>query len=169
MTVQATYEGQTEAKTYDFTVKAKEVVNPDPGEGEGGDTPAEPTTVAMNIFANEGVLNGTSISWTSGDITFTNVKGGTAIRTEDGNHYRVYSGSQVVISTASGKITKVVVTAASDSKYKTPWKASMEAAGYTVTVNGSTYTIEIPDGAEEITFKATAQMRLSKIDVTYVG
>ena len=135
-----------------------------------GSQPSEPVekTETMNIFGTTGTLNGgESISWTSGDITLTNKKGGTAIRTSDSDHYRVYAGSTVTVSTSSGKITKLVITCASSS-YATVMQTSLNNNGYSATVSGSVVTVDISTApVEEITFTASAQTRLSKIVVTY--
>lgn len=134
------------------------------GESEG--TAVEPTTVTMDIFGTTGVLasgNG-SISWTSGGVTFTNVKGSTAIRTTDSNHYRVYANSTVKIA-ATG-MSQVTITCVSG--YVDEFEAALTAAGYSYTTSGLTITITL-SGVDEISFKPTAQARLSQISVTYQG
>ena len=132
----------------------------------GGAT--ESNEITLSVYGNTGTKanDGSSISWTSGDVTVTNVKGSTAIRTSDNDHYRVYANSTVAISANGGKITKVVITCTSSS-YATVMKTSATNAGYEVTVSGSVVTITV-DNAESITFKASAQTRMSKVEVTYV-
>jgi len=127
---------------------------------------AEPTTVEMNIYGTTGTLasDSSSISWTStdGNVTFTNVKGGTAIRTSDSTHYRVYANSTVKIA-ATG-MTQVTITCVSG--YTDEFEAALTTAGYTYTTSGLVITITL-DGVDEISFKPTAQARLSDISVTY--
>ena len=129
------------------------------------------TTVAMDIFASAGtgrVVGTDTISWTSGGVTFTNNKAGStnAIRTTDSDHFRVYAKSEVVISTASGTLTKVVITCVSG--YADDMETSLKNAGYKVSVSGNVVTVTGLN-TESITFTASAQTRLSKVEVTYVG
>ena len=130
---------------------------------------AETKTVSMAISGTTGTKAGDSsyISWTSEDITFTNKKtsNSSAIVNTDSTYYRVYANSEVVISANGGKISKVVITI-TESKYVTPMKTSLENAGYTVSVSGSVVTITGVN-ASSIEFTASAQTRLSEIEVTY--
>ena len=130
------------------------------------------STETLAIIATTGVTGDKTISWTGTAVTFTNNQGAstTAIRTTDADHFRCYKSSDVVISTNNGeKITKIVIAATGDSKYKTPWQDSFEAAGYTVTVDGNNYIVEFDEGVTEITLTAAAQMRLTSITVTYIA
>ena len=138
------------------------------GETIGGSTePAEQTgTAEVKGTTGTKSSDSSSISWTSGDITVTNKKGSTAIRTSDSDHYRVYSGSTVTISVNGGKIKTVVITCTSGS-YATVMQTSAKNAGYTATVSGSVVTITLAEGVESITFTASAQTRLNKVEVTY--
>lgn len=147
----------SEAGTASATTEA------DPNVG-GGDVPT-PTTVEMDIKGTTGTLAGdsNSITWTSGDVTFTNIKGGTAIRTSDSNHYRAYSGSGMTISVAEGTISKVVITCVSG--YQDEMETSFTNAGYTVSTSGTTVTVT--GSGSSFTATASAQTRLSKIAVTY--
>ena len=130
---------------------------------------AEPTTVTMNIYASTGTLANKVITWTSGDVTFKNAQGSStsAIRTSDSDHFRVYAKSTVTVSAANGgKITEIVITCTSSS-YATVMQTSLTEAGYTATVSDSVVTVTV-NSAESITFTASAQTRLSKIEVTYI-
>ena len=130
-----------------------------------GDT-TETTTENLNVYGTTGAMNGTtSISWTSENVTLTNTKGSTAIRTSDSDHYRVYANSTVTISANGGKITQVVITCTSSS-YATVMQTSVTNAGYIATVDGSVVTITVSD-ADSITFTASAQTRINKVEVTY--
>ncbi len=120
------------------------------------------TTTSMNIYANKGTTGTNTISWTSNGITFTNTKGSTAIRTSDSDHYRVYANSSVTIT--GQNITKVVITC--QSSYVLDL-SSLENA--TITTNGTAVTITLKEAADSITFKGSAQWRLSKIEVTCVA
>ena len=126
---------------------------------------AAETTVTLTVTGSTGTKSSdsSSISWTSDGVTFTNVKGSTAIRTSDSNHYRIYAGSSATIS-APGNITKIVVTCTSSS-YATVFKNSV---GSEVTVSGSAVTI-IPT-ASSTSYSIsnfTAQTRISAVAVTY--
>ena len=125
--------------------------------------------IVMDIIASEGTLanNNTIISWTLGDITFTNAKDGstTAIRTSDSDHFRVYQGNKTTIS--CNNMTKIVITATS-SDYAEACKTSLTNAGLTATVSGSVVTVTFAQPVNSIEFSASAQWRLSEIEVTYV-
>ena len=103
---------------------------------------AAETTETFNVYGTTGTLSSdkSSISWTSGAITFTNVKGSTAIRTSDSAHYRIYTGSSATISCDAGNITKIVVTCTTSS-YATVFNTSATNSGHTSSVSGSTVTI----------------------------
>ena len=137
------------------------------GEEIGGSTTPVENTVSLSVFGSTGTKSSdsSSISWTSGDVTVTNKKGSTAIRTSDSDHYRVYANSTVVISANGGTIDTVVITCTSSS-YATVMKTSATNAGYTATVSGSTVTITGAN-AESITFTASAQTRIKTVEVTY--
>lgn len=136
--------------------------------GCGKDEPSgTATTTTLSIFANKGTLSGTTITWTSGNIIFKNEKdkSSNAIRTSDSDHFRVYAGSKVTISTNDGaKITKIVITCTGSSYAKEMQKSIGSAA----TVSGSTVTVTLSGDADSFTFSATAQIRLKKIAVTSV-
>ena len=128
---------------------------------------AETATETLAIKANAGTMSGTaSISWSGENVTFTNYKASssTAIRTSDSDHYRVYGKSEVEV-TAPGNITKIVITSTSSS-YVTPWKNSAGTIG-TATSSGNLVTVVPTTPAETIRFAATAQVRLSSVEVTY--
>ena len=128
------------------------------------------TTTSMDIYANKGTTGTNTISWTSNGITFRNDKdkSNSAILTTDSTYFRVYANSKVTIS-GSG-ITKVVITCTTSS-YATACKNSFGSVeGVTATVNGSIVTITVNSGTmDSITSSASAQWRLSKIEVTCVA
>lgn len=127
--------------------------------------PNEETEV-LEIAGTTGTLasDKSSITWSSRNITFTNQKGSTAIRTSDSDHYRVYANSTFTIATVDGSaITKIVITCTSDD-YATVCKNSIVG---TATVSGSTVTVTPADGAASVSATASAQWRLNKIEVTY--
>ena len=136
-----------------------------PGGGDEPETPTEENTVEMNIYGSTGTKASDSsyITWTSGDVTFTNTKGSNAIRTSDTNHYRVYGNGKMTISVAEGTISKVVITCVSG--YESVMETSFKNAGYTVSKNGTVVTVA--GSGSSFTATASAQTRLSKIAVTY--
>lgn len=140
-------------------------------DGCGVSVAVEVKTEKMSIAANKGTTGTKTISWVGESFTFTNNQAGssTPIRTSDSDHFRCYKGSEVVISSNNGeKITQIVITASGESKYKTPWETSLEAEGYTVTVEGNNYIVTFEEGVTSITITASAQMRLSAVEITYV-
>ena len=126
-------------------------------------------TESKNIYANAGTLAGdnSSITWTSTNFTVTNKKGSTAIRTSDGDHYRVYKDSVLTISSEK-TITKVVITCTSSS-YATVLAGSLSSEGATASASGSVVTITTNSTLNSISFTATAQTRINKVEVTYLG
>ena len=129
----------------------------------------EPTTVAMDIFANKGTPGTKSISWTSGDVTVTNNQASStsAILTTDDNMFRCYAKSSLTISVANGKIETIVITCTSSS-YATAMQNSATSAGYIATASGSTVTIT-QVGDSSVTFSLTAQSRINNVEVTYTS
>ena len=127
----------------------------------------ESTDVEMTIFATTGTLasDSGSISWTQDDFTVTNVKGGTAIRTSDSDHYRIYANSTLKF-TASGKtISRVVVTCTSDS-YATVLSESASSASFTASASGKVVTITSATPVSEMAINLTAQTRINKVVAT---
>ena len=129
---------------------------------------AETATSSMAVVGTTGVKasDDSSISWTNNTITFTNYKASssTAIRNSDSDHYRVYAKSEVEV-VAPGNITSIVITS-SESKYNTPWINSANEIG-TTSNSGNVITIVPTTPAASIKFAATAQVRLTNIEVTY--
>ena len=128
-----------------------------------------PVTESMNIYANKGDLGTDTISWTNGNITVTNNKASstTDIRTSDTDHFRVYAKSELVIS-CNGKLQTVVITT-TGSTYATALKTSLTNAGYTVSVSGNVVTVTLDSTVSTITFTASAQTRINKVEVTYIS
>lgn len=128
---------------------------------------AAEVTETVSVIANTGVLasDSLSISWTSNDVTFTNLKNEStnAIRTSDSDHFRAYAGSAISI-TAPGNITKIVVTCTSSSYAS----ALVTAAGSEASASSSTVTI-VPtaSAAEYSVAKLSAQVRLKTVAVSY--
>lgn len=108
-----------------------------------------------------------SITWVNGDFTVTGYKGSssTAIRTQDGDHFRVYKDSYLTISAGNEKkILKVVITTISNYKIE---KSYVATSGVTTTVDGVTCTIVSTDGVAEIQVNAVAQYRVVSIEIIY--
>ena len=124
-------------------------------------------TEVLEIIANKGVLasGSGSISWTGINFTCTNIKGSTAIRTSDSDHYRVYQNSTLKLTATEKSFTKVVVTCTS-SEYANVLKTSATNGGYTASVSGSVVTITCAPAVSEISMKASAQFRINKVEAT---
>lgn len=135
-----------------------EYVNPDA---------PQPITVEVNVLATDGTLasDSGSISWTVDDFTVTNVKGSTAIRTSDSDHYRVYANSTLKFTALEKTISKVVVTCTSSS-YAKELSTSATNAELTATVSGSIVTITSASALTEMSMTASAQIRISKVVAT---
>ena len=103
--------------------------------------------------------------WTENGIVVTNDKDKSTSNVGDYcNPARFYKSSKVTIE-APGVITSLTIVGGGESKYKTPIQASLEGAGFSVTVSGDNYTIK--PNATSITFNTTAQIRFASISVTY--
>lgn len=137
-------------------------------EVTGGTTPDqnEAITEELKIAANKGALSGsTSISWSGTYFTCTNVKGSTAIRTSDSDHYRVYANSTLKFTSNDSKsLNKVVITCTSPD-YASVFKTSTITGG-TVSVSGSVVTITASGNVTEISAKVSAQTRINKVVAT---
>ena len=136
----------------------------EPNPGTGGETTSVEET--LNIFANKGTLSGsTSISWSGTYFTCTNVKGSTAIRTSDSDHYRVYANSTLKFTSNDSKsLNKVVITCTS-SDYANVFQNATITGG-TVSVSGSIVTITASGNVTEISAKVSAQTRINKVVAT---
>ena len=129
---------------------------------------SSPDTDTLNIFGSNGTMSSdnNSISWATDKVTVINTKGSTAIRTSDSDHFRVYANSEVDISVDEGLISKIVFTI-TESKYVSPMVESInQVDGCSATNSGNTVTV-IVNNLQTITFTATAQTRINKVEVTY--
>lgn len=131
------------------------------------DEVGESVTETLEIKATAGVLasDSGSISWTGTNFTCTNIKGSTAIRTTDSDHFRVYANSSLKFTGLNEKkFTKLVVTCTSSS-YATVLKDGTWSSGVSVSVSGSDVTITSTD-LSEISVTVSAQTRINKVEAT---
>lgn len=136
-----------------------EYVNPDA---------PQPISETLNIYGKTGVLGTDVISWTGEYFTCTNEKtsSSTTIRNSDSDHYRVYAKSVLTFTAVENKaFTKVVVTC-TNSSYASVLRDSLTSTGATASVSGSVVTITCSTPLSEITFTATAQIRINKVVAT---
>ena len=137
-------------------------------EVTGGTTPDQNETITeeLKIAANKGTLSAsTSISWSGTYFTCTNVKGSTAIRTSDSDHYRVYANSTLKFTSNDSKSLNKVVITCTTSDYANVFKTSTITGG-TVSVSGSVVTITASGNVTEISAKVSAQTRINKVVAT---
>ena len=137
---------------------------------QGGGDEGEKLLINMAIAGNTGVksADSNSISWTQNDFKCINEKASssTAIRTSDSDHYRIYKNSILKFTAPSGKsFNTIVVSCPTTGQYLDPLKTSAENAGYTVSVSGKVVTISTPDYVSEISITASAQFRISRVEV----
>ena len=116
------------------------------------------------VVASGTSSSGSTTTITSGDITVTSDKG---YLDNSNHHIRIYSGGKLTISSSSGNITKVVITCtAQNSSNYGPGKLKCDIeANYTYSGYDGTWT----GNASSVTLNATAQVRFTKIVVTYTG
>ena len=105
-----------------------------------------------------GIDTSTELTLTKDNITLT-LTGGTLSRTDN---YRVYANNSITISTTSDYIIKKIVFTCTGGS-NGPDNFSTETETYSVTGNIGTWT----GSANTITFTASAQVRATRIDVTY--
>ena len=132
---------------------------------------ADPITQTLSIYGTTGTQasDSSSISWTSGAVTFTNYKASSTsnILATDSSYYRVYANSIVEIKASKATISQIVITCTSSS-YATACKDSaVKVEGATVSVSSSVVTITLSPEVEPFTFTASKQIRLNKVEVTY--
>lgn len=131
------------------------------------DEVGESVTETLEIIATTGVLasDSGSISWTGTNFTCTNIKGSSAIRTTDSDHFRVYANSSLKFTGLNEKkFTKLVVTCTSSS-YAEVLKSGTWSSGVSVSVSGSVVTITSTD-LSEISVKVSAQTRINNVEAT---
>lgn len=131
------------------------------------DEVGESVTETLEIKATTGDLasDSGSISWTGTNFTCTNIKGSTAIRTTDSDHFRVYANSSLKFTGLNEKkFTKLVVTCTSSS-YATVLKNGTWSSGVSVSVSGSDVTITSTD-LSEISVTVSAQTRINNVVAT---
>ncbi len=143
----------------------------DPNYNAGGS--AEVINATYSIAGTAGTVSGSNAAQTftlALDVfTFTNVKAdsSTAIRTSDSDHYRIYANSTVsVVGNNGQKITKISFTT-TGSGYATALETSLKNAGYSVSKSGNVVTVTFTDAVDAINFTASAQIRISKIEISY--
>lgn len=161
--VTVSYTEGTVTKTFNYNITVK----PD---SQGGGDEGEKLLINMAIAGNTGVksADNNSISWTQNDFKCINEKASssTAIRTSDSDHYRIYKNSILRFTAPSGKsFNTIVVSCPTTGQYLDPLKTSAENAGYTVSVSGKVVTISTPDYVSEISIIASAQFRISRVEV----
>ena len=101
--------------------------------------------------------------WKNGDVTFTNDKASSSSNVANySNPVRLYANSSITIS-APGSISMIVFTCSSSS-YATALKNSI---GASATASGSTVTVNNLSGTTFTVAKITAQVRMTKLEVTY--
>ncbi|MBE6228438.1 MAG: hypothetical protein E7120_06145 [Bacteroidales bacterium] len=158
VSVKAVAEGYRSA-----TGTADAVIVPSAEDDEVG----ESVTETLKIIATTGVLasDSGSISWTGTNFTCTNIKGSTAIRTTDSDHFRVYANSSLKFTGLNEKkFTKLVVTCTSSS-YATVLQNGTWSSGVSVSVSGSVVTITSTD-LSEISVTVSAQTRINNVEAT---
>lgn len=128
--------------------------------GKGSYVP--PTSLASLSFADK--ANRTSFSttqqvWEQNGITFTNDKDGSTTSVADYAPVRLYKSSKVTV-TYTEAFTKVVFITADGKNFTTE-----SVAGATITVNGSTTTIEFTEAVTTFSFSCANQIRVTEMSI----
>ena len=131
----------------------------------GEEQPSE-LTISFASTAQRTEYSSSKQVWSNGGLVFTNNKASSTSNVGDySNPVRLYKSSQVVIDGPAKIIKAVFVTPGGD--YGSAIKASLEAVGYTVSANGSTYTVTFAEAVENITFTLTGQGRINTLTVEF--
>lgn len=138
-----------------------------------GESTATLSSEFIAVAGSTGTLVGKSISWTGTNFVVTNNQAGsgTAIRTTDTNHFRVYQNSELVVSTSGDKkISKVVITCQS-SDFANALVNSVSADVATATADGVVVTIVVKDSVpvDSLTITASAQFRITTVEILYTA
>ena len=128
---------------------------------------AEPVSETMQIFANTGVVNDKTITWTGTYFACINEQGDStnAIRTSDSDHFRAYQGSVLKFTALGDKVLKEIIVSCTSSDYATNLVNSAVSAGYSATASTTTATITV-DSLSEVSISMTKQSRINKVEVT---
>ncbi|MBQ8292998.1 MAG: hypothetical protein IJX78_04215 [Bacilli bacterium] len=134
------------------------------GGSTGGETPAtKSATITFNDLSKRTQISDEAQVWEENGIKVSNNRNG-AKAAVNGKYYnpaRFYAGSQVVVESTKA-FTKVVITT-NNKHFK-----SLDITGATVTIDGSTTTIEFASSATSFTIdELAAQVRVDKIEVFY--
>lgn len=129
-----------------------------------------PSPVTLNIAGSTASTSGTgasyTASWTSGDITVTAVRNtGSAFRTSDTDHARIYQNYSLTVTSAAHTISSVEFTCTENS-YATTLQGQTFTAG-TAAVSEAVVTVSSVGGASTSVASMSAQVRISQIRVTY--
>ena len=120
----------------------------------------------ITLAGSTGTVSGESISWSSGNLSFTANKNTSSndIRTTDTDHFRLYVGFSATLNCSAGNITKIVMTATGSSYAVAPTGSD----GSVGTVSGTTITIVPKESSNTYTIPSiTKQTRIKSIIVTY--
>ena len=135
---------------------------------EGGEEEGEENS-AFVLAANKGTLaeDKLSISWTTDNFTVLAEKDDstTAIRVDDGDHFRLYQNSKMTITAADGKkITKVILTCTGGKNFSAD---SIVTEGVTAAIDGAVATLTVDGSVDAIVIDAVAQTRIASIEVVF--
>ena len=124
---------------------------------------------AFVLAANKGTLaeDKLSISWTTDNFTVLAEKDDstTAIRVDDGDHFRLYQNSKMTITAAEGnKIAKVIITCTGGKNLAAD---SIVTEGVTFAIDGAVATLTAAAGVDAIVIDAVAQTRIASIEVIF--
>ena len=124
---------------------------------------------AFVLAANKGTLaeDKLSISWTTDNFTVLAEKDDstTAIRVDDGDHFRLYQNSKMTITAADGKkIAKVIITCTGGKNLAAD---SIVTEGVTAAIDGAVATLTVDGSVDAIVIDAVAQTRIASIEVVF--
>jgi len=126
-------------------------------------------TISFADAANRTSYSENSQVWSQNGITVTNNKGASTQPVKDyTNPVRFYANTELIVE--ANNIAKIVFECNTPS-YASALQGAIEAAdGVTVTINGSSVTIEFAETVNSFTVaKLTAQVRVNSITVTSKG
>lgn len=146
-------------------VKAETATTPGEGEnpGQGGDeTPTESSSLSFADKANRKTSTTEQQVWEQNGVVFTYSKADASNFAEYDNPIRCYANTTIKVAF---KGMKEIVFHCNSTKYADALKASLETAGYTVTVDGEDVKVVFETACDSIECTLTAQVRINSIDV----
>ena len=125
----------------------------------------------LTVIASQGTLSNENktITWNSDNYAVVNNQGEStsAIRTSDGDHFRVYAKSNFAITAKNDKKIVKITIVCQNASYAEAAVKSLTTTGATATAAENVVTIVAEAGVAAVEFTATAQFRITDVYVVF--